>query len=202
MGGFKIISLTLPVLFDPRCSNDLLVEGGDVDMKGPYYPGEHVCPGGIRTHNCLIRSPGTGSPPLVYGLLSSTVSNLCGYISPPCLINPLLNSPSAPHLHRFEKNAVNCYYKLTTRKGSLQTCPKGEKPLDPHSSDQELTGYRLCPLPICGANLYETAIKLPEALSIKSTITILHRDICTETVRNLHSSMKQEKAIRKPVQRG
>jgi len=86
----------------------------------------HVCPtigalGGIRTslqqtvgtsHNPLIRSHRTGGLKFVLGVLLSTESNIRRKISPTSLLNPLLNSQSAPNLHHFKMNAVYHYYIL------------------------------------------------------------------------------------------
>ena len=61
-------------------------------------------------HNRLIRSHSTGGLQLAYGVLLSTESYLCGKNTPACLLNPLINYPSAPHLHHFEMNVQDrCY---------------------------------------------------------------------------------------------
>jgi hypothetical protein len=57
-------------------------------------------------------------------------------------------------------NAQNRDYKLSTKEGSLQTCPMGEKPLDPQSVEKEINDFLLSPAYIFSRSVSKISDKI------------------------------------------
>jgi hypothetical protein len=136
---------------------------------------------------------------IVYMLLKFPISPVNGgNFYPSC---PLINIPTEPQFHQDCTRINNIRggiplnaqkrMKLSANhpaivKKCINNCEIYLESLKTHSPEGSIRSFPACPAPIYGGRLCKKATKLVMIWSIKSTITILLQDICTQIAPDLH----------------